>query len=169
MGLLAEHGVVAHGVEDASRSFERAQGAVEEMRVLGVHRQVVDGVAKAFHLVDELAFHSIRGFERVGDGVAAEVVVLDRSWVAIMVAYFPISFVCLVNLVGHVFQMHFLGWHDELAPAVPSLGLGSQEGKDWYTAYSPVLSRLGQIFGADCQSSEASVEQSGGGKTKGRS
>lgn len=125
MSLLSEHGVVAHGVEDASRGFEGAQGAVKKMRVLGVHRQVVDGVAKAFHLVDDLAFHSICGFERVGDGVAAEVVVLDRAWVAIMVGKFPISFVCLINLVGHVFQMHFLGWHDELAPAVPRLGLGS--------------------------------------------
>lgn len=106
----------------------------------------MDRVAKTLDLFCDIGLDFVELLEGVGSMVSSKIIILNRSWVAIMINESPGSLVGFQALIWGISESDFLRWHNQFISLVSSLWLGSQESKNRNTTDSPVFNWAGEFF-----------------------
>lgn len=139
--------------------------------MLGEETVVLQGVADASDLLDEVVVSVVHQVESVGHlGVLGLVVVeLYWAWVLVPVVLLPVVDLRLHPLEGQVSEVHVFAPDHEVGSLEASSGVGSQEAKDRDGSNSPSLSGLSDLLHRHGKSGQTCFDKHTSSEARGRS
>jgi len=139
------------------------------MLVIVEHGLILNGIAKTLNLLTDFGFGVVVLSESFGYGVAAEISVLDRSWVTVSIFDLPFSLLGLEVLISNVGQFDLLRRHDELLSSVSGLWLRLKKGQNWNGANSPLRRMLDHVLNCNAGSIDTRIKENTGSESRGGS